>query len=248
MNSGIRISASALTPLSRAQEILANNLANMSTPGYRADHVGFERLAAANGPSLTGEPAAGALPPGQFRVNGPSVHSQLVLDPAALDPTHRPLDVALVGDGFFSVQAETGTAYTRNGSLSRSPEGQLLHSSGYPILADGGPVELPEGATFGVQADGMILVDGEAVGRLQVVAFDDASALRHGGRGLLLSDAPGTNLEVFQVAQGSLEASNVDPVSTMIEMMAVLRNYEANQSALMTQDQSVAQLVRWASS
>ena len=226
MNRGIQVSAAALTPLSRAQEILANNLANVSTTGFRQDRIGFERLLASATPSLG---------------------RQIALDPGALDTTGGVLDLALVGPGFFTVQTPDGLAYTRDGSLSLDAEGQLVHRSGNPIVGEGGPIQLPPGATFEVAADGTVRVNGAAEGRLQIVTFTDPSTLRHAGRGLLTSETPGETLETARVAQGSIEASNVDPVGTMVEMMTLLRSFEANHSALMTQDQTLAQLVRWAS-
>ncbi|MCA9756801.1 MAG: flagellar basal-body rod protein FlgF [Candidatus Eisenbacteria bacterium] len=260
MNRGIRVSAAALTPLARAQEILANNLANVSTTGFREDRVGFERLLAATaqpgpGGANAGAQAGGTPAPGAAGAGGgagaslaaPALGRRVDLESGAIDTTGGPLDLALVGPGFFTVQTPDGPAYTRDGSLSLDPEGQLVHRSGNPLLGEGGPITLAAGSLFEVDTDGTVRVDGEAQGRLQVVTFDDPTTLRHAGRGLLASDTPGTPLETARVVQGSLESSNVDPVGTMVEMMTVLRSFEANHNALMTQDQTLAQLVRWAS-
>ena len=247
MNRGIQVSAAALTPLSRAQEILANNLANVSTTGFRQDRIGFERLLTEGAPNRAGQPASGSAA-ASAALATPSLGGQVSLEPGALDTTGGALDLAIVGTGFFTVQTPEGLAYTRDGSLSLDPEGQLVHRSGNPIVGEGGPIQLTPGARFEVATDGTVSVDGEAQGRLQIVSFADPSTLRHAGRGLLASDTPGEPLETARVAQGSLEASNVDPIGTMVEMMTLLRSFEANHSALMTQDQTLAQLVRWASS
>lgn len=262
MNRGIRVSAAALTPLARAQEILANNLANVSTTGFREDRVGFERLLATTAQPGTGGANAGvqpggAAPTGAGATGGPNAAGALGAAPAlgrkvdleagALDTTGGPLDLAIVGPGFFTVQTPDGPAYTRDGSFSLDAEGQLVHRSGNPLMGEGGPITLAAGSVFEVDTDGTVRVDGEAQGRLQVVSFTDPTTLRHAGRGLLASDVPGEPLETARVVQGSLESSNVDPVGTMVEMMTVLRSFEANHNALMTQDQTLAQLVRWAS-
>lgn len=269
MNRGIQISAAALTPLQRAQEILANNLANVATSGFRADRVAFERVLAAGvdgaAPAGAGGAAGNAAPgpagvgpagppgigldgaPERF-AGAPVPLQQVDLEPGALDTTNSPLDLAIVGPGFFSVQTPNGVAYTRDGSLALDANGQLVHRSGNPILGEGGPIQLAPGASFSVDADGTVRVDGAAQGRLQVVAFDDPTTLRHAGRGLLAAEVPGVALENARVAQGAVETSNVDAVGTMVEMMTVLRSFEANHSALMTQDQTLAQLVRWATS
>ncbi|MCA9729093.1 MAG: flagellar hook-basal body protein [Candidatus Eisenbacteria bacterium] len=238
---GMWVSASALGPAQRAEEILANNLANVSTPGFRQVRFAFQQAAGAAGlPTLPG----GAPAPGQ----APGLTTQLDLSEASLETTGNPLDLSVVGSGFFAVQGPGGPLYTRDASLVRGLDGTLLHRSGYPILTESGPVVVPDGGTFDVGPDGTVKVDGETFGRLQVVELPDPTNLRLAGRNLIQTDAPVVAIESPQVVQGASEGANADPVETMVEMMAVLRAFQANQSAILTQDSSLGQLIRWASS
>jgi flagellar basal-body rod protein FlgF len=238
---GMWISASALSPAQRAQEILANNLANVGTPGFRQVRFAFQQEANALGlPLLPG----GAAPSSE----APGLVTQLDLAEASLETTGNPLDLSLSGSGFFAVQGPEGPLYTRDASLVRGLDGTLLHRSGHPILTEGGPVIVPETGTVEVSADGNVKVDGSTVGRLQVVELPDPTLLRLAGRNLIQTNAEVLPVESPVVVQGAVEGANSDPVATMIEMLAILRSYQANQSAISTQDASLGQLIRWASS
>lgn len=238
---GMWVSASALGPAQRAQEILANNLANVGTPGFRQVRFAFQQEADAMGvPLLPGGASAPAQTPGLV--------TQLDLAEASLETTGNPLDLSLAGTGFFAVQGPEGPLYTRDASLVRGLDGTLLHRSGHPILTEGGPVIVPESGTLEVAADGTVKVDGASVGRLQVMELPDPTLLRLAGRNLIQTNAEVLPVESPQVVQGAVEGANSDPVATMIEMLAVLRSFQANQSAISTQDASLGQLIRWASS
>lgn len=246
---GLKTSAGALGAASRAQEILANNLANSRATGFRRDQIAFHRLAESTGGSAPA-PAPGS-PAAAFRkaaADAPSLVQAVDALPGAVETTENPLNLALGGTGFFAVQGPEGELYTRDGALQRSDDGTLLHSSGFPILGDGGPIVLPPGAAFTVAADGSISVDGEARGRLRIVDLPDPRQLKHAGRNLLASEVPGVDAAEPRVLQGALEGSNVEPIDSMVQMMAILRGFEANQRAILTQDGSLARLIQWAAS
>lgn len=238
---GLWISASSLSARQHAQEILANNLANVGTPGFRQMRFAFQQAEEAVRPhELPGGSPAPAEAPG--------LATRLDLAPGPLEMTGSPFDLALAGPGFFVVQGPDGPLYTREAALIRGLDGTLIHKSGHPILTEGGPLTISEDSTFSVSDDGAIVIDGVAAGRLQVVDLGAPAALQPVGQNLLHTEAPGEALLSPRVVQGALESANADPVASMIDMMAVLRAYQANQNAIVTQDESLGQLIRWASS
>lgn len=244
---GLWISASALDPTARAQEIVANNLANAQTGGFRQERVAFHRVASA---LLGGDPNASAAPFGaspETRANAPILSGSIDLEPGTIETTANPAHLAVQGPGFFAVQGPSGELYTRDGSLHRAADGTVLHQSGYPMLTDGGTLVVPPGGEMVVGSDGTVFVDGTPRGRIKLVSLPDTSGLKHAGRGLIASESPGVEDRSSRVVQGALESGNVDPVGAMVEMMSLVRTYEANQRAILTQDQSLGRLISWAS-
>lgn len=136
--------------------------------------------------------------------------------------------------------------YTRDGTLERSPEGLLVQKSGYPILTEGGTVTVPPSAELAVAPDGTVLVNGTSQGKLRIVTLSDAQEVRHAGTGLLSSTGSAEPDTTSRVIQGSVEGANVDPVLTMVDMVTLLRGYEANQKAIQAQDRSLGQLIQFA--
>jgi flagellar basal-body rod protein FlgF len=252
---GLWISAAALSPTTRAQEILANNLANAGTGGFRQDRVAFERVVQAAGAAsgATGA-AAPAGAPGALGVSGveeglgaaPRLITRLDPGPGPLETTDSPYHLAVAGPGYFAVQGPDGELYTRDGTLQLAPDGTLLHRSGYPLLTEGGALTVPPGGDFTVASDGTVSVNGESRGKLRVVALPDPSSLSHAGTGLLRSAIPGEADATSRVIQGSLEGANVDPVLAMVDMVTLLRGFEANQRAIIAQDGTLGRLVQWA--
>lgn len=241
---GIWISASSLDPMARAQEVLANNLANVETGGFRQDRLAFHRIATGE---LGAPDPAPFGPSGETRSVAPVLREGLDLTEGVVETTGDPTNVAIQGPGFFAVQGPTGELYSRDGALRRATDGTLLHASGYPLLSDAGPLVVPPGSEMVIGADGTVFADGTPLGRIKTVSLPDPGAVRHAGRGLLSSEQPGLEDRSSRVVQGALEAGNVDPVGSMIEMMALVRAYEANQRALMTQDQTLGRLISWSS-
>jgi flagellar basal-body rod protein FlgG len=217
MERGLYIAASGMIAEQMRQDQIANDLANASTPGYKADRVtqrSFADLLLSN--TRTGQ-AVGALGMG---VGADRMVTDLA--PAPLRDTGEPLDLAVAGIGWFGVQTEQGVRYTRNGQFSAAADGTLVDALGHGVLGrDGGPVRL--------RADGT--VDPATVG---LFAVPDA---RKQGENLFAGtatgDAEGT------VRAGSLEGSAVDPARAMVDMIASFRAYEAGQKAIQTIDESL---------
>jgi flagellar basal-body rod protein FlgF len=252
---GLWISAGALSPTMRAQEILANNLANAATGGFRQDRVAFERvvLEAGAAAGAAGTPAgsrtsgvAGGLAVEDGLGAAPRLISRLDPGPGPLETTDSPFHLAVAGPGYLAVQGPDGELYTRDGTLQLAPDGTLLHRSGYPLLTEGGALTVPPGGDFRVAGDGTVFVNGEARGRLRVVALPDPASLSHAGAGLLRSAVPGEADATSRIIQGSLEGANVDPVLAMVDMVSLLRGFEANQRAIVAQDGTLGRLVQWA--
>jgi len=234
MLEGLRTAAAGMLPRTTKQEIIANNIANVNTTGFKRDRVVFRR-------TLAAELAAAAE-------EGNQVVAEDVLtdfSQGPLEKTDRPLDVALDGPGFFVVQTQAGERYTRAGNFRLAPDGTLVTPDGNPVLGERGPIVLQDDRVE-IHSDGDIYQAGELVGRLRIVAFDDLSSLRKEGHGLFVLTDPSVRpreAEGSTVRQGYLEGSNVNPLEEMVEMMVLLRNFEAEQKAIQVQDQTLARAV-----
>jgi len=226
------IGVQALVPHMLAQwqrhELLANNLANISTPGYKRDD-----LVPAEATPSTDLSAAGARAMVQWTdfSQGP------------LRTTERSLDVALNGAGFFVISTPDGLRYSRGGGLSISRDGTLATADGQPIMGDRGPIIVGQGRVT-IASNGEVSSDGASVGTLRVVAFEKPYPLVKEGNGLFavtdpnVSPGPATGHEVIG---GALEGSNVNVVETMVGMIELLRSYEAAQKAIQSMDETVRQ-------
>ena len=211
------------------QDVLANNLANASTSGFRAEMQAFRAV------PVQGDGAS-------TRVY--ALESTVGYDaaPGAVQSTGRSLDVAMQGKGWLAVQSLTGTeAYTRAGSLQLSPEGQLVTPGGLPVLGDGGPITIPGNAAVEIAGDGTITttVAGsrpQQAGRLKMVTPEapmirGTDGLFRGADGDLPAD------ETARLQAGALEGSNVSPVETMVAMIAAARQFEQQMKMLQGAEQ-----------
>ncbi|RZI84923.1 MAG: flagellar basal-body rod protein FlgF [Rubrivivax sp.] len=220
------------------QDVLANNLANVSTTGFRAE------LQAIRAVPVRGDGAS-------TRVY--SLETTVGYDDSAgpITSTNRPLDVALQGKSMLAVSALDGTeAYTRFGSLTVNNEGVLMTQSGLPVLGDGGPITVPANAEPSIAADGTVSAKGAngkitTIGKLKLVTPE--TKLTRGEDGLFRNpdgDLPAD--ATARVQDGSLEGSNVNPIETMISMIAAARQFEAQMKLIQTaetNEKSAAQLL-----
>jgi len=185
-----------------------------------------------------------------------------------LKETNNPFDMALEGEGFFAVQTPDGERYTRNGSFTLGKEGLLLTKEGFPVLGQNGPIQLKKN-NFVVDQEGKVFQNAsfsgdperlvsleenewenlEYVDTLRLVEFEEPRYLRKQGSSLWRNTYnSGDALRVpeqdaLKVRQGFLEGSNVNPVTEMVRMIEVNRNYEANQKVIQTQDTLAGQLI-----
>lgn len=234
MVKGILTSAGAMRPALAAHSILANNLANANTAGFRQDRVAFQQL-------LAGEPGS----PATALAGAPGLTTGLDLTAGAYEVTDRPLDVAIQGEGFFVVQTPDGPRYTRGGQLKVGDGGVLATPQGHPLMGDGGPLTVPPEGAVSIAPSGEVRSGDTLIGRLQIVRLPEGSTPEHTGGGLLAVDGEVGPAPRARVLQGVVEGANVEPVQAMVDMITLLRHFEMNQKALQAQDESLGHLLSW---
>jgi flagellar basal-body rod protein FlgF/flagellar basal-body rod protein FlgG len=210
----------------QALDLIANNLANVSTAGFRASHNVFGSVLATVGNS--------PLSVLNQDANDFGVLSGTHLDTSqgALVRTDNDLDLAMEGPGYFAVQTATGTVYTRGGNFRVSPQGQLITASGDPVLGDNGPITIV-GTPVSISPDGTISANGAISGRLKMVEFAPTVQVQSAG-GTYYTAPAGTAVPAknTQVRQGMLESSNVNPVTSVVEMITAEREVETMRRVL----------------
>jgi flagellar basal-body rod protein FlgF len=229
MDRMIYLSMSGAKATLQRQDILAHNLANVSTAGFRAEMAAF-RAVPVQGDGASTRVYALESTPGYSDAPGP------------VQSTGRALDVALSGRSWLAVQALDGTeAYTRGGALDISPDGELVTRSGLPVLSDGGPISVPANALIDIGADGTITAKvgdarAQVLGRLKLVTPE--GRLVRGDDGLFRAGSGDLDADpAARVQQGMLEGSNVSAVETMIAMIAAARQFEQQMKMLQTAEQ-----------
>jgi flagellar basal-body rod protein FlgF len=221
------MAASGASAQMTALDATANNLANATTPGYKADQAVFqEHLAQAM--------LVGKARPEMRYASVASVSPDLRSGP--LQVTQRPLDVAIDGDGYFKVQTPRGERYTRAGGFQLGPGGALVTPQGYAVLDSGGsPITLPlDGGAADIGQDGAIRVDGEEVAQLGVVSFDEPRALAKDGDTLFRATPQAGEPQASNVSlqSGALELPNVSIVKGMTDLVSATRAFEALEKAV----------------
>ena len=215
MPDGIAAAASALRYYERRQEIVANNLANADTDGFKAERV-FARL---------------------IDEAHPAPDTATDLRRGALKETGSPFDIATDSDGFFVVSTPQGERLSRGGALQLSPDGILADASGHALLGEKGAIKLGPGQIT-IDRDGLVAVDGDAIDRLRMETVPPGTDMQHDAGTLFV---PGPTRQAMalgsrSVKQGFVEESNVNTISTMVDMISVQRAYANAAKALTTLD------------
>ncbi|HKK21445.1 MAG TPA: flagellar basal-body rod protein FlgF [candidate division Zixibacteria bacterium] len=236
MIKGIYTSASAMIPRIKKQELTANNLANASTPGYKRDTLFTKELSRA-------EKKVVATKSDWEQPMVDEVYTNFA--PGVFDRTGNQLDLAIDGDGFFRLQLPDGsTGLTRAGTFSVNSEGQIEFPGGALLVGEGGPIEVGSGGDIQIGQDGTVQVDGNIVGTIVPVSVPDVSQLEKVGSSVF-AVPNGVDVQPVtkaRIQQGFLEASNVDIVREMIDMIISFRNYEADSKSVQVQDQTLDNL------
>jgi flagellar basal-body rod protein FlgF len=206
-------------------EILANNLANVSTPGFKRDDLAMvpdSVAASARGANMLALPAGGSLLQWTEHAQG------------FIQGTGRSLDAAINGSGFFVVETQAGPRYTRAGAFNVGQNGILVTSTGLPVLGKNGPITISS-SKVNIGPGGEVNDNGRIVDTLRVVDFPKPYQFQKQGQGLFVPVDTTTEpapAKGFEVTGAALEASNVGTVQTMVAMVDVLRTYEAAQRAM----------------
>lgn len=225
MESALYVGAHRMQGLTEDLQVVASNMANANTSGYKRTVGTFE--AVLNAATLDALGRSGGV--------GATAHwpdfqgSRVDFSQGPVRRTGRELDVALDGDGFLVVDTPGGQRYTRKGRLHMSPTGELTDGAGHTFVSDSGALKLPAGAAeIVIDRSGQISADGTVVGKLQIFDVPDKTGLvAEGGATYRNTGRTGQAAAETSVVQGALEESNVNTVTEMVTLVSVMRAYEA---------------------
>lgn len=237
MLAGLYSAAAGMEAQQNHLDALANDLANVSTTGYKSERVGFHDLIY----QLAGRGAGAGVRTGAGAASMLIGRNQ---SQGALVPTGRQLDVALEGPGFIQVRGANGNVeLTRDGNLGVNADGYLETAGGQQLEP---PVKLPQGvdeSEVSIAADGTVSAAGRRLGQIAIVTVANPDGLEAAGENLFRPTAASGALQGAngtKVQQGVLESSNVDMANTTVEMMNAQRGYELNSRVIQTQDEVLA--------
>jgi flagellar basal-body rod protein FlgG len=252
MNPALRTAATGMRAQQLRTEVIANNLANVNTTGFKRSRAHFEDLLyqTVQGSTTVGTPEAGMIPAIQVGRGTHLSAVQRLHSQGALEDTGRPLDLAIEGDGFFQVQLPGGgIGYTRDGSFTISDQGTIVTQGGYSVIpgirvpSDAGSISISR--TGIITASSITGEDMTEIGRLELARFTNPSGLLSMGENLY-AETPASGEAILgfaaedgmgRVLQGSLESSNVEIVQEMVDMIAAMRAYEINSKSIRNSEQ-----------
>lgn len=234
MQNATYVALSRQDALRRQMDVVAHNLANMNTTGFKGQRMLFTEF-----------------------LERPGMHEQVsyvqdravVRDTAngGMASTSNVLDFALNGNGYFTVDSASGRRYTRSGNFQLNEQRQITDVGGLPVLSDGGqPMTIPEGAKeIRLSGDGTLSTELGPVGKFNVVVFKKEQMMMEVGSGLYVSDEePQAAPPETKVAQGMLEQSNVKPIVEMTNMMDIMRQYQQTQKMLETEHERMRTVIQ----
>jgi flagellar basal-body rod protein FlgG len=244
-------------------ETVANNLANVNTPGFKKDGQAFREYITANEkpPAVIQVPKVPASIESFYDMQGgdksyvESIGSYSDFSQGGLKATGNSLDLAIDGAGFFEIATPSGVRFSRNGAFSIDGQGQLVTKEGWPVLKKAEPgvapdqrvMKIPIGSSFSISDEGELSVEGEVLGNVSLIELSDRQALHKEGASLY-SIKPNMNPQITNVArpnlkQGFLETSNVNIVQEMTDMISATRLFESTQKAIQAYDSMADKLV-----
>ena len=241
MDNSLLVSLSQQLAAYRSMDVIANNIANASTPGFKRETAKFEEYVTHVRPSET-QKGPQAL---SFVKDAGVVRD---VGQGEMTSTGATLDFAINGKGFFAVQTPTGLRYTRDGHFSLNQDGQLVTSDGYAVQGDGGAITItPNDGNVSVGPDGTIssVLNGTSnqIGKLQVMTFPNERALTKQGANLYSTTQTATPSTESTIAQRMLEGSNVKPVIEISHMVEVMRAYQMTATLSSSQETLMRQAI-----
>lgn len=216
--------ASGMRARMESLELLANNLANVETGGFKADREFYSLYSSAD---------AGADARNGQVTTLPVIQSQWTdLRQGDLKTTGNPLDVAIDGEGFFAAQTPQGVRYTRNGNFRVSATGQITTGEGHPVLSkQGTPITIQQNLPVEIKADGSVLQPGRPTSQLGITAFDPSAVNKEGHNYFVATPGATPKTTTAAVHQGTLETSNVGAPESAVRLVAIMRQFEMLQRA-----------------
>jgi flagellar basal-body rod protein FlgF len=235
MQSELYVTLSAQAALERRLTTIAANMANQSTPGYRAEEVDFKTLV-----SRAGDSPVAYASPGETYISR---------RPGAPFKTDNPLDVAVQGDCWLGLQTPAGTVYTRDGRMRMLPSGELRSVNGYAVLdAGNSPLTVdPDGGPVAIAQDGMITQNGRQIGAIGLFSIDSNSKLQRFDNSAVVSSKPAVPVLDFTkngITQGYVEGANVNPILEMQKLIMVSRTFENISAAIEGSEASLKDAIK----
>lgn len=230
MDNTVLVSLSHQLASYRSMDVIANNIANVSTPAFKREAVQFQEYVEQI-PATEGDSGPQTL---SFVQDKGVVRD---LSEGKLERTNAPYDFAVNGQGYFVVQTANGERYTRNGHFSLDAQGRLVTSEGDAVQGEGGEITVtPDDGDIHVAEDGTVSGAHGQLGKLRLVKFDNESALKKEGASLYSSDQQPVTVDKPHIEQGTIETSNVSPVIEISHMLEVMRAYQATANLTQTQE------------
>lgn len=220
------VALSRQTALWKQMEVVANNMANLNTTGFKAEEVWVGEADVKTKSSST-----------PFGRSVAFVHNLgTVRDPkeGPMSKTGAALDVAIHGNGYFNLDTPSGAHYTRAGHFRLDENGMIVSGEGYPVMSTNNQpiVVAPNESQINIANDGTVSTENGQIGQLRIVSFANEQDLKKVGDGTYITTAQATNVARPQLSQGMLEDSNVEAISQMTQMLQVMRNYQSVQNIL----------------
>jgi flagellar basal-body rod protein FlgF len=235
MQSSLYVALSGQMALQRRMETIANNVANATVAGFRAEQTKFEATLS----DAATESVAFASPGDSY----------IDRTPGQLIPTGNPLDMAVQGDAWFAIQTPSGQVYTRDGRMQMAPDGSLQSITGYAVLDVGGaPLQVdPNGGPIQIARDGMITQNNRQIGAVGLFTIDPQAKLTRYENSGVIPDKPATAALDFghlAIQQGHIESSNVNPMAEMSQLILVSRSYEAVSNSINQSQDSLEEAIK----
>ncbi len=222
MDNTLLVSLSQQLAAYRSMDVIANNIANASTPGFKREGVKFEEYLTPMKPSET-EKGTQLV---SFVVDKGTVRD---LTEGHVERTDAPFDLAINGKGYFVVQTPAGDRYTRDGHFQLDQDGNLVTSDGNKVMGEGGEITFsPDDGDIHIAGDGTISGQQGQLGKVRLVSFDDERGMINEGSNLYSTTESPKAADQGTIHQGMLESSNVDPVVEISHMIEVMRAYQAD--------------------
>ena len=237
MDNTLLISLSHQLASFRSMDVIANNIANVSTPAFQREEPTFHEYIVNVAPA-EGQVGTQSL---SFVQDAGMVRD---LSEGSLITTGAPFDMAIHGNGYFVVQTANGDRYTRNGHFTLNDAGQIVTSNGDAVQGDGGPITItPDDGDVHIAPDGTVSGKTGQIGRVRVVDFENPRLLVKEGASLFSTDQSPVTATDFKLQSAMLETSNVQPVVEIAHMIEVMRAYQATATLTQSQEDLMRQAI-----